>query len=102
MADLQEGGSGEHIWSRGNLLGMGGWGAILGALSGGAGAMVALLFARVLFEPPTACKAGDPTNFNVGEVSERFMKDQRVWIVREDSGFYALLGISTPLGSPTP
>src|ERR1700704_5669393 len=98
MANLQEGGSGEHIWSRRNLLSVAGWMAILGALQAGAVAMVALLFPRVLFEPPTSFKAGQPTDFTVGEVSERFMKDQRVWIVREDTGFYALLGVCTHLG----
>ena len=98
MANLQEGGSGENIWSRRNLLSVAGWMAILGALQAGAVAMVALLFPRVLFEPPTAFKAGQPTDFTVGEVSERFMREQRVWIVREDGGFYALLGICTHLG----
>ena len=86
MANLQEGGSGENIWSRRNLLSIAGWLAILGALQAGAVAMVALLFPRVLFEPPTAFKAGQPTDFTVGEVSERFMREQRVWIVREDTG----------------
>src|SRR5258708_19820142 len=100
MADLQEGGSGEDIWSRRNLLGIAGWGAILGALSAGAGAMVALLFPRVLFEPPTAFKAGDPTNFNVGEGSERFMKDQRVWTIREHTRFYSLPAIFTHPACP--
>ncbi|MGQ0505045.1 MAG: ubiquinol-cytochrome c reductase iron-sulfur subunit [Myxococcaceae bacterium] len=98
MANLQDGGSGEHIWSRRNLLGVGGWLAIIGALHAGAAALVALLFPRVLFEPPTAFKAGKPGVFTVGEVNESFMKSQRVWIVREDSGFYALLGVCTHLG----
>jgi cytochrome b6-f complex iron-sulfur subunit len=98
MADLQEGGSGENIWSRRNVLGIGGWLGILGALQAGAGAMLLLLFPRALFEPPTAFKIGAPSTFNVGEVSERFMKDYRVWIIREETGFYALSGICTHLG----
>jgi cytochrome b6-f complex iron-sulfur subunit len=98
MADLQEGGSGENIWSRRNVLGIGGWLGILGALHAGGAALVALLFPRVLFEPPTAFKAGDPLSYNVGEVSERYMKDQRVWIIREPGGFYAILGVCTHLG----
>ncbi|MBI3183431.1 MAG: Rieske 2Fe-2S domain-containing protein [Myxococcales bacterium] len=98
MANLQEGGSGEHIWSRRNLLGVGGWLGILGALHAGGVAMVALLFPRVLFEPPTTFKAGPPSRFNVGEVSERFMMEYRVWIVREEGGLYALSGICTHLG----
>jgi len=98
MANLQEGGSGEHIWSRRNLLSITGWLAILGALQAGGIAMVALLFPRVLFEPPTSFKAGQPTDFTVGEVSEKFMRSQRVWIVREETGLYSLLGICTHLG----
>jgi len=98
MADLQEGGSGENIWSRRNVLGLGGWLGIIGALHAGGGALVAMLFPRVLFEPPTSFKVGPPAAFNVGEVSERYMKDYRVWIVREETGFYALSGICTHLG----
>jgi len=98
MADLQEGGSGENIWSRRNVLGLGGWLGIIGALNAGGAALVAMLFPRVLFEPPTSFKVGAPSTFTVGEVSERFMKDYRVWIVREESGFYALSGICTHLG----
>jgi cytochrome b6-f complex iron-sulfur subunit len=98
MADIQEGGSGEHIWSRRNFLGIGGWLGILGALHAGGLAMVALLFPRVLFEPPTAFKAGMPGSFNVGEVSERFMKQFQVWIIREETGFYAILAVCTHLG----
>src|SRR5260370_22206939 len=98
MADLQEGGSGEHIWSRRNLLGVGGWLAILGALQAGGLAMVALLFPRVLFEPPTSFKAGDPHHFNGGEVCERFMKDQPEWLNRESTRDYAILRICHHLG----
>ena len=98
MADLQEGGSGETIWSRRNVLGIGGWLLILGALQAGAAALVALLFPRVLFEPPSAFKAGYPDDYKVGEVSLRWQSEYRVWIVREDTGFYALLAICTHLG----
>jgi cytochrome b6-f complex iron-sulfur subunit len=98
MSNLQQGGSGEHIWSRRNLLGVGGWVAILGAFHAGGVAILALLFPRVLFEPATMFKAGPPSSYAVGEVSERFMKERRVWIVREEGGFYALSAICTHLG----
>ncbi len=98
MANLQEGGSGDNIWSRRSVLSIAGWLGILGALQAGGLAMVALMFPRVLFEPPTAFKAGHPGTFNVGEVSERFMKEFRVWVVRENEGFYAILGVCTHLG----
>ena len=34
----------------------------------------------------------------IGEVSTKFQKDQRVWIVREDKGMYALWAKCTHLG----
>jgi cytochrome b6-f complex iron-sulfur subunit len=98
MADLQEGGSGENIWSRRNLLGVGGWLLILGAFQAAAAALVALLFPRVLFEPPTAFKAGPPSAYRVGEVSDKWQKDQRIWVIRQDDGLYALIAICTHLG----
>lgn len=98
MAQKESGSSGEHLWSRRNALGVAGWVGILSALNAGGVALVTLLFPRVLFEPPTAFKAGLPGSFNVGEVSERFMRERRVWIIREAGGFYALAATCTHLG----
>ncbi len=55
-------------------------------------------FPRVLFTPPTTFKAGLPNDFTIGEVSEKFKKDHRVWIIREEEGFYALFAKCTHLG----
>ena len=55
-------------------------------------------FPRVLFQPPSTFKAGFPRDFAVGEVSEKFKKDYRVWIVRDADGFYALWAKCTHLG----
>jgi len=56
------------------------------------------MFPRVLFEPSPVFKAGFPHEYAVGEVNERFKQSQRVWVVRESGGFYALLAICTHLG----
>ncbi|HWP49357.1 MAG TPA: Rieske (2Fe-2S) protein [Candidatus Limnocylindrales bacterium] len=56
------------------------------------------MFPRVLFEPSPIFKAGFPNEYAVGEVNERFKQSQRVWIVRDSGGFYALLAICTHLG----
>jgi cytochrome b6-f complex iron-sulfur subunit len=56
------------------------------------------MFPRVLFEPSPIFKAGYPGEYSVGEVSEKFKPTQRVWIVREEEGFYALLAVCTHLG----
>jgi hypothetical protein len=55
-------------------------------------------FPRVLFQPPSTFKAGFPSDYAVGEVSNKFKQDYRVWIVREDEGFYALFAKCTHLG----
>lgn len=56
------------------------------------------MFPRVLFEPPSAFKAGFPDDYLIGEVSEKYKDEFRVWIIREVDGFYALSAICTHLG----
>ena len=86
------------LWSRRDVFGRFGWG-IFAAFSG-----ISLLaalrsaFPRVLFTPPSSFKAGLPTDYTIGEVSEKFKKDQRVWIIRNDEGIYALFAKCTHLG----
>jgi cytochrome b6-f complex iron-sulfur subunit len=86
------------LWSRRDVFGRFGWG-IFTAFSG-----ITLLgflrsaFPRVLFTPPSAFKAGLPSDFIIGEVSTKFQKDQRVWIIREEKGMYALWAKCTHLG----
>ena len=86
------------LWSRRDFVGRLGW-AMFGAFTG-----ITLLgfmrsaFPRVLFQPPTTFKAGFPKDFTVGEISEKFKKDFRVWIIRSEEGFYALFAKCTHLG----
>ncbi len=86
------------LWSRRDVFGRFAW-SIFGVFSG-----ITLLgalrsaFPRVLFQPPTSFKAGLPTDFTIGEVSTKFQKDQRVWIVREEEGIYAIWAKCTHLG----
>ncbi len=86
------------LWSRRDFIGRLNW-AGFGAFStlfllG----FVRSAFPRVLFKPPSTFKAGAPGEYTVGEVSERFKKEHRVWIVREPDGFYALFAKCTHLG----
>jgi len=74
------------------------WSAVLACFAVAGGAILRMLFPRVLFEPPTSFKAGRPEEYTIGEVSERWMKTQRVWIIRTDDTIYALLAICTHLG----
>ncbi len=61
-------------------------------------ASVRMLFPKVLFEPSLSFKAGFPEDYQVGEVSERWKKKYRAWIVRTEEGFYALSAKCTHLG----
>jgi len=56
------------------------------------------MFPNVLFEPPQSFEAGYPWQLRIGEVDERFKQSNRVWLVRDQNGIYALLAICTHLG----
>ncbi len=86
------------LWSRRDVFGRFGWG-IFAAFSGlGLLGFLRTAFPRVLFQPPTSFKAGRPEDYPVGEVSEKYKKEQRVWIIRNDVGIYALFAKCTHLG----
>ena len=74
------------------------WVGVLGSLAVGLLGFLRFLFPRVLFEPPAVFKAGQAEEYIAGTVDERFKQSQRVWIVREEGGFYALLAVCTHLG----
>ena len=86
------------LWSRRDVRGRVGW-MLFGVFSVTTLlAAVRSAFPRILFLPPSSFKAGKPTDYAVGEVSEKWKKDYRVWIVREPDGFYALWAKCTHLG----
>ena len=86
------------IWSRRDFftrLGWSGFGIFTGfSLLG----FLRSAFPRVLFQPPATFKAGFPSDYAVGEVSEKYKQEQRVWIVREETGIYAVFAKCTHLG----
>jgi cytochrome b6-f complex iron-sulfur subunit len=86
------------IWSRRDFftrLGWGGFGVF--SLCGLLG-FIRSAFPRVLFQPPATFKAGFPSDYAVGEVSEKYKQEYRVWIVREEEGIYAIFAKCTHLG----
>jgi cytochrome b6-f complex iron-sulfur subunit len=86
------------LWSRRDFFGRLGWiGFIVVSLSSLLAAMRSA-FPRVLFAPDTSFKAGFIEDFVVGEVSEKFKSEYRVWIVRQAEGIYALYAKCTHLG----
>src|SRR3954463_1711843 len=89
----------QHIWSRRNILGLAGWGAVLGSLGIATGALARLMYPRVLFEPNSIVKLGKPIDYIPGTVSEKWIKDYRLWLIRyKDGTFAALFGKCTHLG----
>jgi len=86
------------IWSRRDFFSRLGWGGF-GLFS--AFSLLGFLrsaFPRVLFQPPATFKAGLASDYAVGEVSEKYKQEQRVWIVREEEGIYAVFAKCTHLG----
>lgn len=96
MADAEKKKGG--IWSRRDFFTRLGWGGF--GVFGGLTLMGFLrsAFPRVLFQPPQSFKAGFPSDYAIGEVSVRFQQDQRVWIIREEDGIYAIFAKCTHLG----
>ena len=86
------------LWSRRDFFGRLSWGGFGLVSLVGLLAFVRSAFPRVLFVPPSTFKAGFPGDYPVGEVSEKYRSDQRVWIVREPQGFYAIFAKCTHLG----
>lgn len=88
------------IWriSRRNFFSIAGWAAFFVFIMTSTVASLRMMFPRILYEPPSAFKAGLPEDYLVGEVSEKYKDEFRVWVVRESEGFYALSAICTHLG----
>jgi len=87
-----------HLWSRRDFCSLAGWFSFLSSLFLSSLALLRFMFPRVLFEPKTYFKAGFPDEYPVGVVNTNYVKTQRVWIIREKEGFYALLAKCTHLG----
>ena len=73
------------------------WVAFTAATMGALSTCLRFAFPNVTFEPPLKFTAGFPKEYGIG-VDERFKDGHRVWIVRNETGFYALSTICTHLG----
>jgi len=60
--------------------------------------IVRYLFPNVTYEPPLQFKAGNPGDYAIGRVDERFKESFGVWVVRNEEGIYALSTTCTHLG----
>ena len=90
----------QGVWrmSRKNFLNVAGWFAFFSFIATATLGAIRLMVPRVLYEQPSAFKAGFPQDYVIGEVNEKYKDEYRVWIVRETEGFYALSAICTHLG----
>jgi len=86
------------IWSRRDFFTRIGWGGIGFVSSASLLGFIRSAFPRVLFLPPTTFKAGIPSDYALGEVSEKYKQEDRVWIVREEEGVYCIFAKCTHLG----
>lgn len=89
---------GDPIISRRTFLIRSAWVCFFAATGGFLYSLFRLFFPRVLFEPPTTFKAGLPEDYPLGEVSERWKKEHRVWIIRLSEGIVAISAKCTHLG----
>ena len=74
-----------------------GWGSMVAFIGGGAAATGRFFFPNVIYEPSQKFNAGPVKSYDKG-VSTRWLNEQRVWIIRNDKGIYALWARCTHLG----
>ncbi len=69
--------------------------AVVAAIASPAYMLLRSLEPDVLYEPPKRFKAGLPESFPEGAT---FLEDKRLYIIREQSAFYAISAVCTHLG----
>lgn len=75
-----------------------GWGIFGVYIAGALGATLRFMFPNVLYEPPSTFKVGRPEDYTVGTVSEKWLKEYRTWVIRNQKGIYAVWARCTHLG----
>lgn len=87
------------LWmSRRNFFSRAGWVAFFSFCASFLIGSLRFMFPRVLFEPSPVFKAGYPDEYPLGAVVTKWVKEQRVWIVRSEEGIYAIFAQCTHLG----
>lgn len=82
--------------TRGDFLWLG-WTGLAGFVAAGTAASARFFFPNVIYEPSQKFNAGPAKNYDIG-VSTQWLNEQRVWIIRNEQGFYALWARCTHLG----
>lgn len=88
-----------HLWiTRRDFFAVAGWRLLWAGLAVSAVGLVRFFFPRALYEPPTTFAAGYPDEYQTGKVSQKFLKTDRTFIVKDEDGIYALHAKCTHLG----
>ncbi len=80
---------GDFLWTS--------WAMLAGFIGACSAASARFMFPNVIYEPSQKFNAGPAAGFDMG-VSTKWLNEQRVWIVRTESGFYAMWARCTHLG----
>lgn len=72
------------------------WGVFLGFAGMLGISIIRFAYPRIVWEPSSLFKVGKPDDYKVGGVT--VLGDRRVFLIRDEKGFYALSAICTHLG----
>lgn len=72
------------------------WGTFIGFAGMLGASIVRYAYPRIIWEPSSLFKIGKPDEYPVGSVT--MIEGRRVFVVRNEKGFYAILAICTHLG----
>ncbi len=75
-----------------------GWAGLAAFVGAFSAATARFFFPNVIYEPSQKFNAGPAKSYEVGTVSIRWLTEQRVWIIRNEKGFYAMWARCTHLG----
>ena len=92
-----------NLWfTRREFFTLSAWGAFFTFLAGSAASLLRFLIPNVTYEPSATFKIGKPSDFTPGEVSEKFKRSNRIWVVRDlpsdGGGLYVIWSRCTHLG----
>lgn len=82
--------------SRRNLFALAGWGGLLASIAASIGGTLRFMFPNVLYEPSPIVKLGKVSDYSEGSIT--FNEAERLYILREQSGFKVISAVCTHLG----
>lgn len=90
-------GAGKKGITRRDFLSVMGWLGMAVTFGGSIFGAFRYFFPSVLYEKPSVFKIGMPSDYPVG-ISEKWKREQRIWVIRNERGIYAMISICRHLG----